>query len=335
MGILDDLIHLAQGETHVVVLAEAADERMIRAASLLLEQQIASPVLTGNGEKIRTIARDANICLDGMTITDPKRETENLDRYVALCTEGPRPLKQTIAQRLMRKTLMYSAMMVRSGDAHAMIAGSSVTTARVIEAGLMIIGTEHNISTASSFFLMVVPTANSGQQRLLVFADCAVNVDPTAIQLSEIAVSTAKNAQLLLDEPPRVALLSFSSKGSAQHKLVDKVKQALDLTRKQLPDMLIDGEFQFDTAFDQRTASLKLKEPGDVAGHANVFIFPDLNAGNIGYKITQYLAGAQAIGPILQGFAKPISDLSRGATVDDIVKATTLLLATGKISNSG
>ena len=328
MSNLDDLIHLAQGKEHVVVLAEAADERMIRAAGILLKRQIASPVLTGDEEQIHAIARDSNLSLDGIDIADPARDSANMERYAALAGNGPRPLKPAIAQRLLRKTLMYSAMMVQSGDAHAMVAGSSIPTARVIEAGLMIIGAEHNVSTPSSYFLMAVPPSGSGQPRLLVFADCAVNVNPTAEQLTDIAISTAKNAALLLEETPRIALLSFSSKGSAQHEMVDKVRQALGSVRERLPDLKIDGEFQFDTAFDRRTASLKLKEPGDVAGRANVFIFPDLNAGNIGYKITQYLAGAQAIGPILQGFAKPISDLSRGATVDDIVTATAVLLAT-------
>ena len=228
----------------------------------------------------------------------------------------------------MQKPLMYSAMMVRSGDAHAMIAGSSVTTSSVIQAGLMIIGTAENVRTASSYFLMTLPGTDSAESRDIIFADCAVNINPTAEQLADIACSTALNAKLLLNDDPRIAFLSFSSKGSAQHEMVSKVALAVDLTKERIPDMPVDGEFQFDAAFDKRTASLKLKEPGPVAGRANVFIFPDLNAGNIGYKLTQYLAGARAIGPILQGFAKPISDLSRGATVDDIVKATVVLLAT-------
>ncbi|MYI89606.1 MAG: phosphotransacetylase [Gammaproteobacteria bacterium] len=325
---LDDLIKLAPGKQHIVVLAEAADERMIRAARILAEQEIASPILTGDEEKIRSIANSVSISLDDIDVVNPASDTQDMNRYIALCTNGPRPLKPAIAQRLMRKTLMYSAMMVQSGDAHAMIAGSSVPTARVIEAGMMIIGTEESVATTSSYFLMTLSGSDSAESRYLIFADCAVNVNPTAEQLADIACSTALNAKLLLTDDPRIAFLSFSSKGSARHKMVSKVASAVDLTRERLPDMLIDGEFQFDTAFDERTATLKLKEPSPVAGQANVFIFPDLNAGNIGYKLTQYLAGAQAIGPILQGFAKPISDLSRGATVYDIVKATVVLLAT-------
>ena len=328
MSDLLDLIQLTQGKQHIVVLAEAADERMIHAARFLAEQEIASPILTGDEEKIRSIANSVNVSLDGIGVVDPASDTRNMDRFIALCTEGRRPIKPPVAQRLMQKPLMYSAMMVRSGDAHAMIAGSSVTTSSVIQAGLMIIGTAENVRTASSYFLMTLPGTDSAESRDLIFADCAVNINPTAEQLADIACSTALNAKLLLNDDPRIAFLSFSSKGSAQHEMVSKVALAVDLTKERIPDLPVDGEFQFDAAFDKRTASLKLEEPGPVAGRANVFIFPDLNAGNIGYKLTQYLAGARAIGPILQGFAKPISDLSRGATVDDIVKATVVLLAT-------
>ncbi len=330
MSDLFDLIQLTQGKRHIVVLAEAADERMIHAARFLAEQEIASPILTGDEEKIRSIANSVNVSLDGIGVVDPASDTRNMDRFITLCTEGRRPLKPTVAQRLMQKPLMYSAMMVRSGDAHAMIAGSSVTTSSVIQAGLMIIGTAENVRTASSYFLMTLPGTDSAESRDLIFADCAVNINPTAEQLTDIACSTALNAKLLLNDDPRIAFLSFSSKGSAQHEMVSKVALAVDLTKERIPDMPVDGEFQFDAAFDKRTASLKLEDPGPVAGRANVFIFPDLNAGNIGYKLTQYLAGARAIGPILQGFARPISDLSRGATVDDIVKATVVLLATIK-----
>ncbi len=312
------------------MLAEAADERMIHAARFLADQEIASPILTGDEEKIRSIANSVNVSLDGIGVVDPASDTRNMDRFITLCTEGRRPLKPAVAQRLMQKPLMYSAMMVRSGDAHAMIAGSSVTTSSVIQAGLMIIGTAENVRTASSYFLMTLPGTDSAESRDLIFADCAVNINPTAEQLTDIACSTALNAKLLLNDDPRIAFLSFSSKGSAQHEMVSKVALAVDLTKERIPDMPVDGEFQFDAAFDKRTASLKLEYPGPVAGRANVFIFPDLNAGNIGYKLTQYLAGARAIGPILQGFARPISDLSRGATVDDIVKATVVLLATIK-----
>ena len=325
---LEELTRLARSKPRTVVLAEAADERILCAASILAAQRIASPILTGLEDEIRAIASDCNVSLDGIRIVDPSRDTGSTERYVHACAEGPRPLKPESAQRLMQKPLMYGAMMVRQGDADAIIAGASVTTARVIEAGLRIFGTMSGIKTASSYLLMIVPSAADRPERTLIFADCAVNVNPTPTQLAEITASTVRNAKRLLSDAPRVAMLSFSSKGSAKHDLVDKITQALEIVREQHPEMLIDGEFQFDTAIDPRTASLKMNDVSKVAGQANVFIFPDLNSGNIGYKITQYLAGAQAIGPILQGFAYPISDVSRGATIDDIVKATIVLLAT-------
>ena len=325
---LEELTHLARSKPRTVVLAEATDERIICAASILAAQRIASPILTGPEDEIRAVASNCDVSLNGIRIVDPSHDTSSMERYVHACVEGPRPLKPGIAQRLMQKPLMYGAMMVRQGDAHAVIAGASVPTARVIEAGLLIFGPMSGANTVSSYFLMLVPSAAERPERNLIFADCAVNVNPTPFQLAEITASTVRNAERLFSDTPRVAMLSFSSKGSAKHALVDKITQALEIVREQHPEMVIDGEFQFDTAIDPRIAYLKISDTGEVAGQANVLIFPDLNSGNIGYKITQYLAGAQAIGPILQGFAHPISDISRGATIDDIVKTTIVLLAT-------
>ena len=328
MSDLDRLTRLAQQRSRVAVLADATDERAIRAAALLAGRKIAVPVLTGEEQKVRSIANACNVSLDGIRIIDPSRDRQNAERYANECTRLRRPVSMQEGREMMKNPLLFGTMMLRLGDADALIAGASIPTARVIGAGLKMIGTPADVATASSYIMLLLPETASSPPKTLIVADCAVNIDPNATQLSEIVLATASNARKLLEAEPRVALLSFSSKGSARHEKVDKITDSIELVRKQNPTLLVDGEFQFDSAIDPRVASLKIGHASEVAGQANVLIFPDLNSGNIGYKIAQYLAGAQAIGPILQGFAKPISDLSRGATVDDIVKSTIVLLAT-------
>ncbi len=242
-------------------------------------------------------------------------------------TSHRRDVKDGIARRMVKKPLFYGGMMVALGDADTMVAGVAHATASVIQAGALTIGLSPGIETVSSFFLMVLPEFRGQRHRPFIFADCAVTVAPTAAQLADIALASHASAGKLLTETPRVALLSFSTHGSAAHEVIDKVTQALALARQRAPAALLDGEFQLDSAIIPEVAAKKVKTASAVAGQANVLVFPDLNTGNVAYKLAQYMAGARAIGPFLQGFAKPISDLSRGASANDIVATTAVVLA--------
>ena len=264
--------------------------------------------------------------LDGIDLLDPGINPR-LKAYAALYSAGRPSANPGIAERLVRKPLFHAGMMVKAGDADAMIAGVTTTTGRVIEAGLMTVGLAAGIRTPSSFFLMIVPGAERGPAKGYIYADCAVNVDPDPEALADIALASAESCRTLLREQPRIALLSFSTKGSAQHAHVEKVTRALALARERAPDLAIDGELQADAALVPEVAGKKVKGASPVAGQANVLVFPDIDAGNIGYKLTQCMAGARAIGPVLQGFARPVSDLSRGASVEDIIATAAIVLA--------
>ena len=327
MDLLDRLFDIARQRNRKIVLPEGDDARIVAAATRLRDQYLARPILLGDGAALKTIASDLKVSLDGIVVVDPRRDARLQDYGAALATVRD-SMSPTMSKRLVAKPLYFGGMMVRQADADVMVAGCANPTRRVIEAGLMTAGLAEGIALPSSYFLMIVPDFLGQGPKPFVFADCAVNADPSPGELADIAIASARSAQAVLGETPRVAMLSFSTKGSAQHSRVDKMREALRLVRQREPLLAIDGEFQADAALVPDVAQKKVKEKSAVAGQANVLIFPDLDSGNIAYKLTQWLGGARAIGPFLQGFARPISDLSRGASVEDIVTTCAVVAAT-------
>jgi phosphate acetyltransferase len=310
-----------------LVLPEGLEPRTIKAAQIIIETGLAAGVtLLGNPDEIAKIAEKEGCSLSGVTTCAPETQPE-LEEYANELYSLRKHKGMTLedARSAVVNPLNWGCMMVRKDAAQAMVAGAENSTANVLRSALTIIGTSPGTKVASSCFVMHLPGSDWGVDGHLIFSDCATVPDPDPVQLSEIAISAAHSCLTLLSAEPMVALLSFSTKGSAAHPQVDTVVQAVELVHAKQPDLKADGELQLDAALLTSIGAKKAPD-SQVAGKANVLVFPDLNAGNIGYKLVQRLAGAEAYGPFLQGFAKPVSDLSRGCSVDDIVNTSAVTL---------
>ena len=333
MDFVEQLKEKAKAAGKKIVLCEGEDKRVVEAAAKIVREGIAKIILIGNAEECKKVAPEIDI--SGIELVDPATSA-NIDKYAEIlfkAREGKinkktgAPEYATVEDAkayLLKDRTMFGALILKAGDADGFVSGACHSTANTLRPGLQVIKTAAGIKTVSSSFIMVAPQGGNKYipEGVALLADCAINIEPSAEELSDIAIATADTAKKIAGIEPRVALLSFSTKGSGNDdkffKSVPKVQEAVRLAKEKSPDLALDGEFQFDAAIAPEVGALKA--PGsEVAGHANVFVFPNINAGNIGYKIAQRMGGWMAIGPVCQGFAKPLNDLSRGCNVDDIV----------------
>lgn len=309
----------AKSEVKHIVLPESLDERMLKATDYIEKEKIAQITLVGNEKEIRSKAKEFRVDLRSANIVEPQSHPEYesfVDEYYNL--RKAKGMTREKAQEVISKELFFSAMMVRRGLADGAVCGAVNSTGDVMLAAFHIIGKAPNSSVVSSCFAMIIPEYMGQKDHILFFGDCAIIPNPDASQLADIAIATADTRKALVGDEPKIAMLSFSTKGSAKHDLVDKVVKATNLVKERRPDLIADGEMQLDTAIVPKVG--QSKDPnGPIQGEANVLIFPDLNAGNIGYKLVQRLANADAFGPISQGLSKPFNDLSRGCSMDDII----------------
>lgn len=333
MNFVDKIKAKAKSAPMRIILAEGTEIRTLQAADRAIAESLAEIVLLGNPTEIKNLAAEMNLKnIGAATIIDPAnnpKKQQYIDLMVSL--RGSKGVTADVAASLLLNPLYLAAVMVKAGDGDGEVAGADNATGDVLRPALQYIKTLPNISVVSGAFVMIVPDKKFGEDGIMVFADCAVMPNPNAKELAQIAIATARTTRSIAGFEPRIAMLSFSTKGSAKHEMVDKVVEATKIAKEMEPGLSIDGELQADAALIESVAAKKA--PGSaVAGKANVFVFPSLEVGNISYKLVQRLAHAEAIGPILQGMAAPINDLSRGCSVDDIVNmiAITVCQANGK-----
>ena len=319
--VLNRIYEKIRGTKNRIVLPEGNDARVLRAAAAALEMDVCRPVLLGDSGEVRQSARDADVDLGDIEIVHPVESAQfadYCDRFVELRSRRGKEMKRRVAERMMADPLFFGAMMVREGAVEGAVAGAVNTTANVVRSALYIVGLRESANTISSLFLMLFENRQIGCHGALLFADCGVVPDPTVEQLAEIGIATAAYAPLLLGCPARIAMISFSTRGSASHEDVDKVRQATERLRSLRPELLVDGEIQVDAALVPEVAQRKCPD-SPLEGRANILVFPDLNTGNTVYKATERFANADALGPVLLGLRRPMNDLSRGCRWEDIV----------------
>ena len=325
MSYIDTIKERARRDIKTIVLPETTDKRTLIAASHIIEEKIANIIMVGSKEKIMDGASWLEVDLEGVEVIDPL-DTPKLEEYTQLLYETRKAKGMTpekAREILTTDYLTFGIMMVKANDADGMVAGACHATADVLRPSLQILKTAPGVKLVSAFFILDVPNCTGGENGTFLFADCGLNQDPSAEELAAIADSSSRSFKSLIGPKPIIAMLSHSTKGSAKHPLVDKVVEATKIAHEKYPHLTIDGELQADAALVPHVA--KSKAPGsEVAGKANVLIFPNLDCGNIGYKLVQRLGGAEAYGPMLQGIAKPVNDLSRGCSWEDIVGVVAL-----------
>lgn len=322
MDVIKNFKEKAASDLKTIVFAEGADERIIKAAAKIEAEKLAKIIILANAESIKEDAEKYGVNLSGIKIIDPESSdyvSEFTDEFYEL--RKHKGISKEDAEKAIKDPLYFGTMMIYTGKADGMVAGAANPTVNVLRPAFQIVKTAEGISAVSSAIIMVLKDKSFGEEGVLVVSDCAVNPEPNSEQLAEIAIATADTTQKLLNYEPKVAMLSFSTMGSAKHENVDNVRNAVEIAHKNAPNLKIDGEMQVDAALVESVGSRKAPD-SEIAGKANVLIFPDLQSGNIGYKLVQRLAGADAVGQILQGLAAPINDLSRGCSVEDVINLT-------------